>query len=51
MSRTTKDSAPEVKGDEVALMYPGSQLREQVRDVRETQTAFSVVKAAFFPEK
>ena len=47
----TERSTPEGKGDPVALMYPGNQLKAQVRPLNETLSAFKVMNDAFFPAK
>jgi len=42
-------SAPQ--GERVVLMYPGNQLKAQVRPIDQTLSAFSVLKDAFFSKK
>jgi len=41
---------PEACEDKLALMYPGNQLKAQVRPFEETLSAFKVMKDAFFAE-
>lgn len=47
----TERSTPARKGDPVALMYPGNQLKKQVRGLDDTLSAFKVMKDAFFTGK
>jgi hypothetical protein len=49
--RTTIETVAESQDENVVLMYPGNQLKEQVRDFGETLSAFSVVHRAFFSAK
>lgn len=49
--QATERSTQPGKGDPVALMYPGNQLKEQVRDPRDTLSAFKVMNDAFFAKK
>lgn len=51
MERTTDKNAQASKDERVVLMYPGNQLKEQVRDVNDTLSAFKVVKETFFASK
>ncbi len=47
MERAT-DKTQASKDEQVVLMYPGNQLRPQVREFKDTLSAFKVVKDAFF---
>jgi hypothetical protein len=47
MEKTLTNSSA-TSDEKLVLAYPGNQLKEQVRDLSDTQTAFSVVKGAFF---
>ena len=49
--RTIERSAPDKQSDPVVLMYPGNQLRAQVRPYDATLSAFKVMKETFFSEK
>lgn len=51
MSQTTERSAPVEQSDPVVLMYPGNSLKQQVRPLNETLSAFKVMKDAFFASK
>ena len=49
--QATERSTQAGKGDPVALMYPGNNLKEQVRPLSETLSAFKVMNDAFFAKK
>jgi hypothetical protein len=46
---TEKRTAP--AGDESVRMYPANQLKEQLREPKETFSAFKVLQETFFLEK
>lgn len=48
MTETTQRDSME---ENVVLMYPGNQLKEQVREYKDTFSAFKVVKETFFTKK
>lgn len=50
MKRTTAAAAAD-QGDDVVLMYPDNQLKDQKRAFEQAHSAFSVVKKAFFDPK
>lgn len=46
---TNDTQAPKDAGDAVVLMYPGNQLKKQVREYGDTKsTPFKVLEKAFF---
>ncbi len=52
MSNTSeKRTSPETAGDELVRMYPSNQLKAQLRDPKDTLSAFTVLKETFFTEK
>jgi hypothetical protein len=52
MKGTKEKRAPEAQGDEtVVLMYPDNQLKDQVRNIEDTLSAFDVLRREFFDKK
>lgn len=49
--QATERSTQPGKGDPVALMYPGNNLKAQVRQLDETLSAFKVMNDTFFSKK
>ena len=49
--QATERSTPAGKGDPVALMYPGNQLKAQARPLEQTLSAFKVMNDEFFTKK
>lgn len=49
--QATERSTQAGKGDPIALMYPGNNLKAQVRPLHETLSAFKVMNDEFFSEK
>jgi hypothetical protein len=49
MATTEKNTAP--TGDDFVRLYPANTLKEQVRDPKDTLSAFTVLKATFFTQK
>ena len=47
----TERSAPQSQSDPAALMYPGNQLKKQVRPFEDTLSAFVVLRETFFERK
>ena len=45
------ENRPAPAGDEHVRMYPANQLKDQVRDLKETFSAFKVLKDTFFQDK
>jgi hypothetical protein len=48
MTRTTQGKTPDTEGDEVVLMYPGNELKPEVRPFAKTISVFKVVSETFF---
>lgn len=48
--KTGKMAAQVLSGDDLVRMYPSNQLKAQVRDPKESLSAFKVLKETFFVE-
>lgn len=48
MQTHTQQTGATVQNEQVVHMYPDNQLKDQKREFRDTQSAFSVVKDEFF---
>lgn len=48
MEDTTVKTPPKEREDALALMYPGNQLKDQVRDYEDTFSPFKVLEQTFF---
>lgn len=48
MIKDVVKTPPKEQEDKLVLMYPGNQLKRQVRSFDETLSAFMVMKEAFF---
>lgn len=48
MERTIEKRVADAPADDVVLMYPDNQLKNQVRDFDDTHSVFEVLKETFF---
>ncbi len=51
MATTETKAAPSFAGDDSVRLYPANSLKDQLRDPKETLSAFTVLKETFFTQK